>query len=403
MGAVLIDGVKGCGKTATALQQARSAVRLDIDDEALRLAAIDPSTLLEGERPHLIDEWQRGPAVVWDLVRRAVDDRAGKGHFILTGSATPDDTTSRHSGAGRFGFVRMRTMTLIEKGATTPSVSLQALLRGDSVEPARSDLTLADYLHHVVVGGWPDLVGADEDTAREFLYGYLATIVERDLPEVTREIRNPALVYRFLRSYALAAATATSMAKIVANTADPGTDAAVARTTAAIYRTGLDRMRIIDDLDPWAPALRTAKQVTQVPKRHLADPSLAAYLLGADSARLRRNLDTAGLLFESLAVHDLRVLAEAQRAYTYHHRTDGGRDEIDCVVETISGEWAGFEVKLGSEQEVEAAVAKLRRTEGNMSRPASSLVVITAHGIIETKRSTGRTPVHIVPLGAVGP
>jgi hypothetical protein len=402
LGAVLIEGVKGCGKTETALRQARSAVRLDTDRDILRAGMVDPAVLLEGETPHLIDEWQRGPDVLWDLVRRAVDDRRAKGQFILTGSATPEDSVQRHSGAGRFGFIRMRTMTLAEKGATTPSVSVRALLDGDPVSPGAVGLTLSDYLHHIVVGGWPDLIGADESSAFHYLAGYLETIVERDLPDVASGARNPQLVTRFLRAYAMASSTAKSMAKIIADTGDPSADAMIARNTATSYHAGLYRMRIIDELDAWMPSLRSPRPLTQTPKRHLADPSLAAHLLRADSTRLRRAPDAAGLLFESLAVHDLRAYAAAQAAHAYHHRTELSREEIDCVIETISGQWAGFEIKLGADTEIDEAVAKLRRIEGNMSRPAASLVVITARGFIETRTGVGKKPVHIIPLGALG-
>lgn len=185
MGAVLIEGVKGCGKTATARRVAASEVLLDTDPEAERRAALDPRLLLDGDTPRLLDEWQRAPRL-WDAVRRAVDDRGTPGQFILTGSATPADSTQRHSGAGRFGIVRMRTMTLPEKQATSPVVSVADLLQGmPPPVPANCAVEVRDYLHHLAVGGWPLLVGADERTARTYLDGYLDIIVERDIDEVS--------------------------------------------------------------------------------------------------------------------------------------------------------------------------------------------------------------------------
>lgn len=193
MGAVLIEGVKGCGKTATARRRATSEELLDIDPNAQRKAELDPRLVLAGQTPRLLDEWQRVPRV-WDAVRRAVDDRGQPGQFILTGSATPPDEVQRHSGAGRFGVVRMRTMTLSEKGASTPTVSLADLLKGGVPEPANSPLRMSDYLTHIAMGGWPLLVGADSEVAHTYLSGYLDVIVERDIAEISGARRNPRLV-----------------------------------------------------------------------------------------------------------------------------------------------------------------------------------------------------------------
>jgi predicted AAA+ superfamily ATPase len=399
LGAVLIEGIRGCGKTETARQRARSEVRLDVDKDAAQLAALDPALLLDGETPRLIDEWQLEPKI-WNLVRRAVDDRRSSGQFILTGSSTPDDTVRRHPGAGRFAVMRMRTMTLQEKQATTPSVSFRALLAGEPVTPALSELSLVDYFHHIVMGGWPELVGATEATARRFLEGYLATTIERDLPEASRTRRNPALVRRFLHAYAQQTAQPTTLKRIAAyaaglpDNADPG---ALNWKTAAAYRDTLTRMRILDDLPGWEPPARATRRFTSTPKRHLADPALAAHLLGLDSAGLRKDLSTAGLLFESLAVHDLRACADACDAWALHYRTQNSREEIDCVIETTTGDWIGFEAKLGTQAAIDQAIRKLKHVEGNLRRPAKNLVVITAGGLVES-----RNGVQIVPLGALG-
>ncbi|MDR0959320.1 MAG: DUF4143 domain-containing protein [Propionibacteriaceae bacterium] len=399
LGAVLIEGIRGCGKTETARQVARSEVRLDVDVNAARLAALDPTLALEGEVPRLIDEWQRVPKV-WDAVRRAVDDRRERGQFVLTGSATPDDSVQRHPGAGRFAVMEMRTMTLAEKQATAPTVSLRALLNGESVAPALCELTLSDYFHHIVVGGWPELIGATETRARRFLDGYLAVTIERDLPQVSGARRNPALVRRFLYTYAQQTAQVTTLSRIAANAAGVQGDAnpdGMSRRTVSQYRDALTRMRIVEDLPGWAPPVRSTSRSTSTPKRYLADPALAANLLGMDSTGLRHDLATAGLLFESLAVHDLRVYAEVHGAWTRHYRTQNNREEIDCVIETASGDWVGIEVKLGSDGAIDDAVRKLRHIEGDMRRPAKNLVVVTASGLVES-----RNGVQIVPLGALG-
>ncbi|MDR1711467.1 MAG: DUF4143 domain-containing protein, partial [Propionibacteriaceae bacterium] len=372
LGAVVVEGIRSCGKTETARQVARSEVRLDVDSNAVRLAELDAGLVLEGPTPRLIDEWQRAPRV-WDAVRRAVDDRHTTGQFVLTGSATPDDTVERHPGAGRFAVMSMRTMTLAEKEATTPTVSLAALLAGDPVTPALCELSLADYCHHIVMGGWPELVGRTEATARRFLAGYLAATIERDLPKVSGGRRNPVLVRRFLHAYAQQTAQATTLKTIAANAAGLRDDAdprAMNRDTAATYRDTLTRMRVIEDLPGWEPPVRATRRFTMTPKRHLGDPALAAHLLGLNSDGLRGDLATAGLLFESLAVHDLRTYADACGAWTLHYRAPNDRAEIDCVLETAAGDWVGVEVKLGSNEAIDDAVRRLKHVEGSMRRPA---------------------------------
>ena len=236
MGAVLIEGVKGCGKTATARQRASSEVLLDTDPEAERRAAIDPRLLLDGQTPRLLDEWQRTPRV-WDAVRRAVDDRGVPGQFILTGSATPSDDVQRHSGAGRFGVVRMRTMTLTEKQATDPAVSVAALLSGAAPNPVNSPMSVRDYLHHITVGGWPLLSAATEPAARTYLDGYLDIIVERDIEEVSGGPRNPRLVRRFLHAYAQMTAQTASLSTIMKRARDEVDDPSdvPSRHTAQLY------------------------------------------------------------------------------------------------------------------------------------------------------------------------
>ncbi len=395
MGAVLIEGVKGCGKTATARQQAASEVLLDTDPEAERRASIDPRLLLDGETPRLLDEWQRIPRI-WDAVRRAVDDRGEPGQFILTGSATPKNDAPRHSGAGRFGTLRMRTMTLVEKQATTPSVSVAGLLGGADPVPANSPVTVHDYLHHIAVGGWPMLVGADERTARTYVDGYLDTIVDRDIDEVSGGPRNPRLVRRFLYAYAQMTSQTANLSTIMRRV---GEEAEMpSRQTAEVYLDALRRMMILDEFPAWDPAVRSSKRLVVTPKRSLADPSLAATLLQMSPARMLDDLETAGFLFESLVAHDLRVYAEAAGASCFHYREAEGRLEVDYVVETRDGDWMGIEVKLG-EAEVDKAAASLRRLADRVARKPTSLIVVTGTSLAYT-RDDG---VHVIPLGLLGP
>ncbi|GAA4383511.1 ATP-binding protein [Tsukamurella soli] len=399
MGAVLIEGVKGCGKTATARQRAVSEVLLDLDPDAELRASIDPGLLLDGATPRLLDEWQRAPRL-WDAVRRSVDDRGEPGQFILTGSATPQDDLRRHTGAGRFATLTMRTMTLTEKQAVTPRASVVGLLSGVSPTPSNCPLSVTDYLDHIAVGGWPLLVGADQRAARTYLDGYLDVIIDHDIDEVSGSRRNPRLVRRFLHAYAQMVAQPASLAAIMKRARDETDNGSVApaRDTAEVYLEALRRMMIVDEIQAWDPSVRSSKRLTTGPKRLLADPSLAAALLRMSPVRMLDDLNTAGFLFESLLAHDLRVYAEAAGAACYHYREADGRLEVDYIVETRDGDWLGVEVKLGDAQ-IDGAASSLHRLAGRVSRKPAALVVITATSLGYT-RGDG---VHVVPLGLLGP
>jgi len=346
-----------------------------------------------------LDEWQRTPRV-WDAVRRAVDDRGLPGQFILTGSATPNDETQRHSGAGRFGIVRMRTMTLTEKQAVSPSVSVTELLLGTAPRPANSSVTVRDYLNHIAVGGWPLLAGSDEKAARTYLDGYLDIIVERDIEEVSGGPRNPRLVRRFLHAYAQMVSQTANLSTIMRRARDEvdGDADAPSRHTAQIYLDALRRMMIVDEVPAWDPSVRSSKRLTTTPKRHLGDPSLAAALLQMSPERMLADLETAGFLFESLVAHDLRIYAEAAGSSCFHYREAEGRLEVDYVLEDRDGDWIGVDVKLG-ESELDKAADSLHRLADRVARKPKALVVVTGTSLAYTREDG----VHVVPLGLLGP
>lgn len=397
VGAVLIEGVKACGKTQTARQKAASEVLLDADPEAERRAELDPRLLLDGPPPRLLDEWQRVEPL-WDAVRRAVDDRGLPGQFILAGSATPADGIQRHSGAGRIGTIRMRTMTLTEKQATSPRVSVTDLLAGHTPEPADSPVTVQEYLSHIAVGGWPVLVGADEDTARDLIDGYLDVIVETDIAEVSGAPREPRLVRQFLHAYAQMVSQTANISTIMRRASQDPHGNPPARNTIDVYLNALRRMMIVDEVPAWAPAVRSSKRLTNTSKRQLADPSLAAALPGMSTSRMLDDLETTGFLFESLVAHDLRVYADAARAFIYHYREAEGRLEVDYILETRDGDWIGVEVKLG-QAGIERAAASLRALADRVARKPKALVIITATQLAYTREDG----VHVLPLGLLGP
>jgi predicted AAA+ superfamily ATPase len=405
LSAIALEGPKGVGKTRTALQRARTVHRLD-DPALLAVAEADPSRLLEGERPVLIDEWQRLPAV-WDLVRRAVDEGASPGTFLLTGSATPDPPPT-HSGAGRIVSMRMRPLSFSERvGGQT--VSLAELLTGS--RPAitgTSAVTLADYTEEILTSGLPGIRRLSGRARRLQLDGYLERIIDRDIPdEAGVTIRNPAALRRWMAAYAAATATTTSFEKI-RDAASPGQDQKPAKETVQAYRDALTRIWILDDIDAWIPANNPLNQLGHAPKHQLADPALAARLLGVDAAALLagrssgpaipRNGTLLGALFESLVGLSVRVYAAHNEARVRHMRTARGRQEADLIVERDDGRVLAIEAKL-TRAVSDDDVRHLRWLRDKLGDRLLDGVVVTtgpaAHRRVDQ--------VAVVPLALLGP
>lgn len=400
MGAVVVEGPKACGKTATARQHAASEVLLDIDQTARTAIGFNPNLVLDGPTPRLIDEWQVVPEI-WNHVRRAIDDRQEPGQFILTGSAVPADDTVRHTGAGRLTRLRMRPMSLYELGVSTGKVSLRALLEGEHEQGARSELEANALFELVSVGGWPGHLSRTAASALQANRDYLEEVRRVDISRVDGVARDPERVARFLRSYARNVATHASMSTIAADTG--GTDGPLKDHTALEYANALGRLMIIEDQPAWAPHLRSKSILRNAPKRHLVDPSLAVAALRASPRHLREDLELFGLLFESLVVRDFRVYAQAADADVYHYRDNTGL-EIDTIVATQAGPWAAFEVKLGGEARIDEAAANLIKFRGRVDtrrcgEPAALAVVVGA-GPYAYRREDS---VWVLPIGVCGP
>ncbi len=398
-GAVLIEGPRGCGKTETARQAARSEVRLDVDNEARTAGLVAPSVLLEGDRPRLIDEWQLVPAV-WNQVRREVDNRPDQpGLFILTGSAVPADDATRHSGGLRFTRLQMRPMSLAESGHSTGDVSLAALFAGDDPRARDPGLSITDLTERIAVGGWPGLLGRTPDQALVALRGYLDETRRVDLIRLDGVRRDPENVARVLRSLARNVATAASARSIAADVG--GSDGPIDHHTVLDYLAALTRVFVLEDLPAWSPALRSRGILRTAVTRHFVDPSLAVAALDARPERLLRDVQTLGLLFESLVIRDLRVYAQALDATVFHYRDNNGL-EADAVIQRRDGSWAAFEVKLG-QAAIDGAAANLLRLAGRVDtdrhgKPAV-LAVISGWGY-GYRRPDG---VAVVPVGALAP
>ena len=400
MGAVVIEGPKACGKTATARQQAASEVLLDVDQAARMAISFDPALVLEGPTPRLIDEWQTAPEV-WNHIRRAIDERGRPGQFILTGSAVPADDSTRHTGAGRLTRLRMRPLSLFELGISTGAVSVEAILGSTLDKGARSDLAVADLFNLICIGGWPAHLNRTQDSALQANRDYLEEVRRVDINRMDGVTRDPERVGRLLRSYARNVATNTSMATIAADTG--GADGPLKDHTALEYAAALTRLMIIEDQPAWAPHLRSRSILRSASKRHFVDPSLAVAALRASPEQLRQDLELFGLLFESLVIRDLRVYAQAVDAEVFHYRDNTGL-EVDAIIASGSGTWAALEVKLGGETLIEEGAGNLLkfndRVDTRKSGAPTTLAVITGGGNYAYKRDDG---VWVIPIGTLGP
>jgi predicted AAA+ superfamily ATPase len=397
IGAVLIDGPKACGKTATATRHAQTVIRLDEDQTARSWVGLAPERLFEGPTPILFDEWQVEPRI-WNKVRRQVDDRDGKGLFILTGSATPTDDASRHSGAGRFSVMKMRPMSLFEAGHSNGEMSLASLLRGERQTGLGTHLSFDELLQRIVIGGWPELIGVNETGARRWLRDYLSNIVEVDIQKLGSR-RDPANLRRLLESLGRSvgqAAKAIELAKDVG-----GEDGPIAKETLSAYLTALDRLHLLDNSPAWLPHMRSRARLRTAPVRYFVDPALGPAALGIGTSELMTDLNALVLHYEALVIRDLRIYAQPLDARVESWRDASGH-EVDAVVSIGPNKWGAFEVKLSPDAVDEAAAALLHfKANVDTSRHGepACLGVITSTGA-GGLREDG---VHVIPIGCLGP
>lgn len=395
--AVALDGPKGVGKTGTALRRCQSTWFLDDPAQAeiaradFALASLPPGTVL-------IDEWQRVPQV-WDSVRRQVDAGAPPGRFLLTGSATPVDRAGTHSGAGRILSLRMRPMGLHERGVSAPTVSLTALLAGSSTPVAgTTTFQLTDYAQAIVGSGFPGIMLSPERARRALLEAYLQRVIDRDLPEQGYAVRRPETLRRWLAAYAAASSSTTSYSKVM-DAATGGDGAQPAKTTTIAYRDHLSQLWLLDPLPGWVPTSSSLRRVQQAPKHQLADPALAASLLGISAGSLLgpAGAHMAGPLFESLTTLGVRVMAQAARARVGHLRTSAGEREVDLIVEGDEGQVLGIEVKLAGAVG-ERDVRHLKWLREQLPGRVVDLMVVTT-GTTAYRRGDG---IAVVPLALLG-
>lgn len=402
--AVSLQGPKGVGKTATALRRSDTVFRFD-DPGRVELFAASPEVMARSSGTILIDEWQRWPSS-WDQVRRAVDDGAHPGRFLLTGSASPT-TAPTHSGAGRIVSVRMRPQSLVERRLVEPTVSLSSMLSRYHTEVSgQSALTVEDYTAEIVRSGFPGVRPLSDRAARSQLDGYLQRIVEHDFPEQGHLVRRPNTLTSWLRAYAAATSSTVAYGAIL-DAATPGDAEKPAKTTTIGYRDVLAQLWLLDPVPGWIPAGSGLNRLAQAPKHHLADPALAARLLGLDAdslmagvgpGQLRHGQPMLGALFESLITQSVRVYAQAAEAELGHLRTRNGDHEVDLVVHTPAGRVVALEVKLAGYVQ-DADVRHLRWLRERLGDQLSDCAVITT-GTEAYRRPDG---IAVIPAALLGP
>lgn len=407
-GAILIKGPKWCGKTTTALQVAKSSVMM-ANPQTLResrlMAENDMPTLLSGETPRLFDEWQAIPDL-WDSIRYEVDMRQKKGQFILTGSAVPykseedDEKRINHSGAGRYSWFRMRTMSLWESGESTGEVSLQSLFDGLQKITGQNKWQLADIAYKLCRGGWPASIEDDPDVALQTAFDYLDAITESDISRFDDTLRNPDRSRRLMRSLARMQGSQASINAIredmLANDS-----ATLAENTVASYINALRNIFVVEDMKAWNTNLRSKTAIRTTDTRYFVDPSIATAALGLSPEDLMHDLNTFGLLFETMAVRDLRVYAEAMGGSVSHYR-DKDNLECDAVIHLRNGRYALVEIKLGGSTAIEEAQHSLntlvRKINTDKVGEPAFRMVLTAVGSYAVTLQDGTL---LVPIGCL--
>lgn len=409
-GAVEVAGTKWCGKTWTALHHGQSVSYVDDNRE---LAKADPSLMLLGERPHVIDEWQLAPSI-WDAVRREVDkSRACRGAFVLTGSSTPlsrhgngIDMSPAHSGAGRIGHIRMHPMSLAESGDSSASVSLRSLFEG-TFEPCVAPKDTLGLINLACRGGWPEAIDLPASEAQVIAREYISMLFQRSIPQIGLDAD---LARRIVASVARNLGQAATYKTIIADmfSAEEHPQTIMDENKVRVYLDTLQSLFLLEEVPGWVPAARDRKRFATKPKRYLADPSLAVAILNLGPQALLNDWQTFGLVFENMAMRDLMVYASSLELLDHtplrYYRDDSGL-EADAIIQLADGRWAALEIKA-SEDKVAAGLKSLRRLHSKVvenprshTQPPTFMAVITGNGEYARQVEEG---LYVVPLRVLG-
>ncbi len=403
-GAVLVQGPKWCGKTTTAKQIAASLLDLgdtSVLNNSLETLHILPKKLLEGATPRLIDEWQTIPEL-WDMIRSEVDRRGEVGQFVLTGSSMPIDETKRlHSGNGRYGWINMRPMSLWESGESTGSISLGNIFDGADIEPQENKLSINDIAFLLCRGGWPQATFMEGDIALDQARDYYEAIYKIDIHRIDNVRRSSERTRLLMRSYARNSGSAIPFSKMSADIKE-NDNADISYETISDYVDALKKLFVIEDMPAWNPNLRSKAAIQSSDTRYFIDPSIATSALSVGPEDLVNDIRTFGLLFESMAVRDLRVYADALNGEVFHFRDSSGL-ECDAVLHRRNGTYGLIEIKLGGRENIEKGVATLSKLldkiDTEKMKAPSFMMVLTAVGQYAYRRP--EDGIYVVPIGCL--
>lgn len=404
-GAVLIQGPKWCGKTTTAEQIAGSILYManpKDKNQNLSLADLSPDLLLNGKTPRLIDEWQIAPKL-WDAVRFEVDHRNLEGQFILTGSSVPANMNDViHTGTGRISWLTMRPMSLYESGESNGSISLNDLFNSNVSQTGINNLSLSDIAYLCCRGGWPRSIFLDKDIALEQPYDYYDAVVNVDISKVDNVERNSERTKNLMKSYARNIGSQASN-ETIRNDMISNDSFSLDSDTILSYINALKKIFVIEEAPAWNPNLRSKTAIRTSNTRYFIDPSIAVAALGLGPNDLINDLNTFGLIFETLCIRDLRVYAESINGQVYHYR-DASDLECDAVIHLRNGSYGLIEIKLGGDKLVNAAAENLLKLQSKIDtskmKNPSFLMILTAQGNYAYRREDG---VYIVPIGCLKP
>lgn len=385
-GAVVVAGPKFCGKTTTCMLYQKSFVKLNTQ-QAISMARMNPKAVLNGEKPRLIDEWQKAPDV-WNQVKDDLDFNYEFGKYILTGSSTPaDKTTVHHSGVGRIASIKMRPMSLWKSQESKGSVSLSALFDGKEDEfpwDMNQDFSLEDVASLLCRGGWPISVRAPRDIALEVTKNYWnGLFVFEDCENERFRNKKPEVLRMIVRSYARHISTEAAASTIIADVRQSNERTMDAKTFAD-YMEALNDLYILEDMRAWNPNIRSKTSIRSTPTRHFVDTSIACRALGVSPKDLMGDLESFGLFFEDMAVRDLRIYTESLGGEVLHYRDNAGL-ECDAVLHLDDGRWGAVEIKLGGDDNIEAGASTLKQLKSKIEEKSdenapSFLLVLTAVG-----------------------
>ena len=409
-GAILIEGPKWTGKTTTAMQHAKSVIKLqdpDKQDEYLETAATMPSLLLKGEKPRLIDEWQDAPKI-WDAVRLAVDDSGGlPGQFLLTGSNTVDKSKIGHTGTGRISRMKFFPMSLWESKESSGMVSVRELFDNKSynIDGSTSKLDIPELIRVACRGGWPVTLQMSEKASMMIAKDYVNSICNNDISAVDGRRRNPKIAKQILKSYARNISTMAKKISILTDITASG-DISLSMDTFDDYVNALEKLFVIQDIDAWCPAIRSKTAIRSTPKRCFSDPSIAVAALGPSAESLEVKLKTFGFIFEQMCIRDLRAYTtEFDSHISYYHDRYGL--EADLVLHLADGRYALIECKLGSQEindgaahllELKQLIEEHNKDEQQVPLREPDLLLILTGGQMAYTRPDG---VKVIPLACL--